>query len=242
LKVCGSGGAPLPREIVDALHHLTGVRVADGWGMSETNAAGTFAPRQGPAKPGSCGLPLPRVDMKVVDVADALKELAPGEHGEICIKAPNVMLGYWMNSEATAQSFTPDGFLRTGDVGYMDEDGYVFVVERLKDMILCGGYNVYPQVIEEAIYAHPDVEEVIVIGIDDRYRGQSPKAFVKLKDGAPLLTLEALQVFLTGRLGRHEMVRALELRAELPKTAVGKLSKKELYEEERRRGAALLAP
>ncbi|MGD9598711.1 MAG: long-chain fatty acid--CoA ligase [Steroidobacteraceae bacterium] len=237
LKVCGSGGAPLPREIIDALHELTGVRVTDGWGMSETTAAGTFTPRDASARPGSCGLPLPRVDMKVVDVADALKELSPGEHGEICIKAPNVMPGYWMKPAATAQAFTPGGFFRTGDVGYIDEDGYVFIIERLKDMILCGGYNVYPRVIEEAIYAHPDVEEVIVIGIDDAYRGQSPKAFVKLKDGAAPLTLEALLAFLTGRLGKHEMVRALELRAELPKTAVGKLSKKELCEEERRRSA-----
>lgn len=238
LKVCGSGGAPLPCEVVDALHRLTGVRVTDGWGMSETTAAGTFTPRDASARPGSCGLPLPRVDMKVVDVADALKELSPGEHGEICIKAPNVMSGYWMNPAATAQAFTPDGYFRTGDVGCIDGDGYVFIIERLKDMILCGGYNVYPRVIEEAIYAHPDVEEVIVIGIDDAYRGQSPKAFVKLKDGAVPVTLEAMQDFLAGRLGKHEMVRALELRSELPKTAVGKLSKKELCEEERRRGTA----
>lgn len=238
LKHCGSGGAPLPLEVVELFRQLTGVRITDGWGMSETTAAGTFTPRHGSLRPGSCGLPLPGVEMKVVDVANAQRELAAGEHGEICIQAPNVMRGYWKNAAATAEAFTPDGYLRTGDVGCIDADGYVFIIERCKDMLLCGGFNVYPRIIEEAIYAHPDVAEVSVIGIEDAYRGQSPKAFVKLKEGAATLTLEALQAFLAGRLGRHEMVRALELRAELPKTPVGKLSKKELYEEERRRRAA----
>lgn len=235
LKLCGSGGAPLPLEVVDTFRQLTGVRVTDGWGMSETAAAGTFTPRHGPSKPGSCGLPLPRIDLKVVDAANHLREPAAGEHGELCISGPNVMSGYWGNPEATDSAFTADGFFRTGDVGCIDADGHVFIIERLKDMILCGGFNVFPRVIEEAIYAHPDVEEVIVIGIADTYRGQAPKAFVKLKAGAAPLALEALQAFLAPRLGKHEMVRALELRAELPKTVVGKLSKKELYEEERLR-------
>src|SRR5690606_7971449 len=124
---------------------------------------------------------------------------------------------------------------RTGDVGYIDGDGCVFIIERCKDMLLCSGYNVYPRVIEDAIYAHPDVAEVCVIGVADEYRGQSPKAIIRLKDGAPELTREALQECLSGRVGRHEMVRALELRAELPKTPVGKHSKLALYEEERRR-------
>jgi len=127
---------------------------------------------------------------------------------------------------------TADGFFRTGDVAIMDDDGFVFIVDRTKDMILCGGYNVYPRNIEEAIYLHPDVAEVSVIGIPDAYRGQSPKAFVKLKDGAPPLTLDALKRFLADKLGKHEMVQALELRPELPKTPVGKLSKKELYAQE----------
>ena len=150
---------------------------------------------------------------------------------------PNVMKGYWNKPEATAASMTADGFFRTGDVGYMDEDGFVYIVDRTKDMILCGGFNVYPRIIEEAIYEHPSVAEVSVIGIPDAYRGQSPKAFVTLKKDAPPFTLEELKTFLKRRLGKHEMVQALEVRDQLPKTPVGKLSKKELYEEEARKRA-----
>jgi long-chain acyl-CoA synthetase len=142
------------------------------------------------------------------------------------------MKGYWKQADATKETMTKDGFLRTGDVGYMDEDGYVFIVDRTKDMLLCGGFNVYPRIIEEAIYQHPSIEEVIVIGIHDDYRGQSPKAFVKLKAGVPSLTLEELKAFLKDRLGKHEMIGALEIRGELPKTPVGKISKKDLRQSE----------
>jgi len=148
------------------------------------------------------------------------------------------MKGYWKNPDATAAIMTADGFMRTGDVGYMDEDGYVYIVDRTKDMLLCGGFNVYPRVLEEAIYKHPSVEEVAVIGIKDQYRGQSPKAFVKLKKGAPSLTLKELQEFLKDKLGKHEMVQALEIREALPKTPVGKISKKDMYDEEERKKAA----
>jgi long-chain acyl-CoA synthetase len=148
------------------------------------------------------------------------------------------MKGYWKNETATAKSMTKDGFFRSGDVAYMDDDGFVFIVDRTKDMLLCGGYNVYPRVIEEAIYEHPAVEEVCVIGIPDEYRGQSPKAFVKLKEGAAPFTLAELQAFLKDKLGKHEMVQALDIRAELPKTPVGKLSKKDLADEESRRRSA----
>ena len=148
------------------------------------------------------------------------------------------MKGYWNKPEATAESMTEDGFFRTGDVGYMDQDGYVYIVDRTKDMILCSGYNVYPRVVEEAIYEHPSVSEVSVIGVPDAYRGQSPKAFVTLKQGGAGFTLEELQAFLKSRLGKHEMVQALEIRQALPKTPVGKLSKKELYAEEAQKRSA----
>lgn len=237
LTHCGSGGAPLPTEMIEPFRQATGVTLTDGWGMSETTAVGTFTPRHGRRKAGSCGIPFPRVDIKIVALDDANRELAAGEHGEICIRGPNVMRGYWKNAAASAAALTPDGFLRSGDVGCIDADGFVFIIERCKDMLLCGGFNVYPTVIEDAIYAHPDVAEVCVIGIADDYRGQSPKAFVRMKEGAAPLTLEALQIFLADRVGKHEMVKALELRAELPKTPVGKLSKLTLYEEERQRSA-----
>jgi long-chain acyl-CoA synthetase len=210
------------------------------WGMTETSPTGTFTPGQAGAKRkiGSCGIPSPRIVIKFLSVDDPSTYVPLGERGEICIKGPNVMKGYWNNPQATADVTTFDGFLRTGDVGYMDEDGFVFIVDRTKDMLLCSGYNVYPRVLEEAIYKHPAVEEVAVIGIRDEYRGQSPKAFVKLKAGAAALGLEDLQKFLKDKLGKHEMVQALEMRAELPKTAVGKISKKELYDEEERKAAA----
>ena len=238
LKFCGSGGAPLPVELHNAFQRLTGCPLVEGWGMTETSPVGTFTPVIGMRKSGSCGMPVPNVMMKFASVDDPATYVPLGEKGEICVKGPNIMKGYWKNAAATAAVTTPDGFLRTGDVGYMDRDGFVFIVDRCKDMILCGGYNVYPRTIEEAIYEHPSVSEVIVIGIADAYRGQSPKAFVKLKPGAAPFTLDELKAFLKDRLGKHEMVQALEIRAELPRTPVGKLSKKELYEEEARKKAA----
>ena len=232
LRFCSSGGAPLPVELANAFEQATGCALTEGWGMTETSPTGTFTPREAARRPASCGMPVPGMSLKVVSIDDPAREMPLGERGEICVKGPNVMKGYWKNPAATAASMTPDGYFRTGDGGYLDADGYVYIVDRIKDMILCGGYNVYPRNIEEAIYEHPSVSEVIVIGIHDAYRGQSPKAFVKLKPGAEAFTLDELKTYLRDRLGKHEMVQALEIRAELPKTPVGKLSKKELYAEE----------
>ncbi|MEP7295869.1 MAG: long-chain fatty acid--CoA ligase [Burkholderiales bacterium] len=242
LQFCGSGGAPLPVEVAQRFFDLTGAQLCEGWGMTETSPTGTFTPAHGMRKAGSCGMPIPNIELKFESLTEPGKEAAPGEPGELCIRGPNVMKGYWKNPEATAKSMTQDGFFRSGDVARMDEDGFVFIVDRTKDMLLCGGYNVYPRVIEEAIYEHPSVEEVCVIGIPDEYRGQSPKAFIKLKKDAPALTLDELKAFLKDRIGKHEMVQAMELRAELPKTAVGKLSKKELVDEEERKRAATTGP
>jgi len=238
LRFCGSGGAPLPVEVEQRFFALTGCHLNEGWGMTETSPVGTFTPARGVRKAGSCGMPLPRVQIKLVSLDDPAKDVtAFGEPGELCVKGPNVMKGYWNNPKATAESMTPDGYFRSGDVAKMDADGYFYIVDRTKDMLLCGGYNVYPRVLEESIYEHPAVAEVCVIGVPDDYRGQSPKAFVKLKDGAAELTLDALKLFLKDRLGKHEMIGALEIRAELPKTAVGKLSKKDLVDEEARKRA-----
>jgi long-chain acyl-CoA synthetase len=235
LKFCGSGGAPLPVEVNQRFQHLTGCCLVEGWGMTETSPTGTFTPVYGMQKVGSCGMPTVGVVLKFVDVDDPSKEVSRGERGEMCIKGPNVMKGYWRRPDATAASMTADGFFRTGDVAWMDEDGFVFIVDRTKDMILCGGYNVYPRLIEEAIYEHPSVAEVSVIGVPDAYRGQSPKAFIALKKDAPAFTLDELKTFLKRRLGKHEMVQSMEIRKELPKTPVGKLSRKELYDEEARK-------
>jgi len=241
LKLCNSGGAPLPMEVGERFRAITGTWLAEGWGMTETSPTGTFSPAHGQRKAGSCGIPHPGVVIKMLDLEDPARYVPLGEKGEMCIQGPNVMKGYWNKPEATADSTTFDGLFRTGDVGYMDEDGFVFIVDRCKDMLLCSGYNVYPRVLEEAIYQHPAVHEVAVIGVPDEYRGQSPKAFVTLKPGAEAFDIKALQTFLKERVGKHEMVQALEIRAALPKTAVGKLSKKDLVDEELRKQAVAAA-
>lgn len=232
LTWCASGGAPLPLEVQRRFQEISGCRLAEGWGMTETSPSGTFTPVQGPEKPGSCGIPMPGMTVKFADVDDVSRYVAFGKRGEICVSGPNVMRGYWKNPEATNEVMTADGFLRTGDVGYIDGDGYVHIVDRIKDMLLCGGFNVYPRTIEEAIYQHPSVAEVCVIGIQDEYRGQSPKAFIKLKNHAAAVAFDELKEFLRDKLGKHEMITDMEIRADLPKTPVGKLSKKELLEEE----------
>jgi long-chain acyl-CoA synthetase len=234
LRYVASGGAALPVEIADRFQKLTGHRLGGGWGMTETSPAGTALPRNWTGKAGSVGMPLPGITMEIVALDDPRRVLAPGEKGEIRIKGPNVTKGYWNAPQETAASFA-DGYLLTGDIGYMDEDGYFYLVDRKKDMIISGGFNVYPRSIEEAIYEHSSVAEVSVIGVPDAYRGEAAKAFVQLKPGAKPFTLDDLRAFLADKIGRHELPAHLEFRDALPKTAVGKLSKKELIEEERQK-------
>jgi long-chain acyl-CoA synthetase len=229
-----SGGAPLPVEVGERFHRLTGQRLLGGWGMTETSPAGTNLPLKGPPKPGSIGIPMPGVELDIVSLDESRRVLGVRETGELRIRGLNVSRGYWNKPKETTEAFTPDGFL-TGDIGYMDEDGYFFIVDRRKDMIISGGFNVYPQMIEQAVYEHPQVEEALVIGIPDTYRGEAAKVFVKLKNGVPGFTLEDLQAFLADKLGKHEMPAALEIRDALPRTSVGKLSKVELRDAERRK-------
>src|SRR5580704_10660995 len=191
LVSCGSGGAPLPVEVARIFERKVKMKLKSGWGMTETCSPGTGHPSEGPEKPGSIGLMLPGIEMDVVALDDPKKTLPPGEVGEIRIKGPNVTKGYWNRSAETAEALVGDRFL-TGDIGYMDQDGYFFLVDRKKDMMISGGFNVYPQMIEQAIYEHPSVQEVIVIGIPDDYRGEAAKAFVKLKSGAASFTLDEL--------------------------------------------------
>ena len=158
--------------------------------------------------------------------------LPPGESGEICIRGPQVMKGYWKNPSATAAVMFGD-ILKTGDVGYIDKEGYTFIMDRDKDLILVGGFNVFPRTIEEAINKHPLVEEVTVIGIPDDYLGETPKAFVKLRDLVGTLNEEDLLAFIRSKIGKHELPSQIEFRDKLPKTMIGKLSKKELLSEEK---------
>lgn len=232
-----SGGAPLPNEVRHHFEGVTGVRILEGYGLTECSPTATCGPELGLNKEGSIGLPLPGTSIVIVDREDPHKVLPLGETGEICIVGPQVMKGYWNNPDATNATIV-DGRLRTGDVGYMDPDGYTFIIDRMKDMILVGGFNVFPRYVEEAIHKHPAVKEVTVIGIPDDYLGEVPKAFVVLKDGEEDLDAERLTEFLRAEIGKHELPREIEFRKELPKTAVGKLSKKELVAEEAARRAA----
>ena len=227
LVSCGSGGAPLPVEVAKIFERKTNMKLRSGWGMTETCSPGTSHPQDGPDKPGSIGLMMPGIEMDVVGLDDPHKVLPVGEIGEIRIKGPNVTRGYWNRPKETEEAFA-DGRFLTGDIGYMDTDGYFFLVDRKKDMIISGGFNVYPQMIEQAIYEHASVQEVIVIGIPDEYRGEAAKAFIKLRAGADAFSLDELKSFLTGKLGKHEIPAALEFVDELPRTSVGKLSRHEL--------------
>ncbi len=230
IRNCISGGAPLPLEVKQRFEQVTGCFLVEGYGLTEASPVTHCNPLGGVTKAGSIGLPLPLTRVELRDITDAARVVPKGERGEICIGGPQVMAGYWNRAEATQQQMI-GGLLRTGDIAMMDEDGYFFIVDRMKDLIICSGFNVYPRVIEEAVYQHPSVEECTVIGIDDSYRGQSPKAFVKLQAGKTLTSDELIQ-FLKDKLNPIEMPREIEFRDALPKTLIGKLSKKELVAEE----------
>ncbi len=231
IRYCISGGAPLPLETKHQFEKLTGCHLVEGYGLSECSPVATCNPIGGVSKEGSIGVPLPDTSVVIRRMDPPYDEMETGRKGEVCISGPQVMREYWHRPGATEATFM-DGTLRTGDIGYMDEDGYIFLIDRAKDLILCGGYNVYPRMIEEAIYQHSDVAEVTVIGIDDEYRGQAPKAFVRLLEGRKLEEQE-LKTFLHDHLSPIERPKEIEFREELPKTMIGKLSKKELVEEER---------
>jgi long-chain acyl-CoA synthetase len=230
LRFCISGGAPLPVPVKQSFERLTGCALVEGYGLSECSPVVTCNPVGAENREGSIGLPLPGTVVEIREPEGAHALVPQGEKGEVCVIGPQVMKGYLNREEATAASLV-GGRFHTGDVGYMDADGYVFIVDRIKDLILCGGYNVYPRVIEDAIQQHEAVDEVTVIGVPDDYRGEAPKAFVKLKPGASL-TEHALLDFLKDKISRIEMPDHIEFRDELPKTMIGKLSKKELAEEE----------
>jgi long-chain acyl-CoA synthetase len=236
LRVCISGGAPLPVELKGRFEAKTGAIVVEGYGLTESSGVVAVNPYRGEQRPGSIGLPLPGTDIVLVDKDDPTKPAEPGEPGEITVTGPQIMRGYWNRAEETAAVFV-DGRLRTGDVGTMDADGYVTVVDRLKDMIVVGGFKVFPSVLEDHLYAHPAVKEALVIGVPDRYLGERPKAFVTLRAGATATAAQLLD-HLNAAVGKHERAVAVEIREALPKTMIGKLSRKELVAEERAKVAA----
>jgi long-chain acyl-CoA synthetase len=228
LEVAISGGAALPDEVRHAFSKKSKALLAEGYGLTEASPVVCCAALRVPSKPMSIGLPLPGTDIRFVDV-DSGKVVGIGENGEMQVKGPQVMREYYGNPEASKDAFM-DGWLRTGDVGHMDEDGYVFLVDRIKDLIICSGFNVYPRTIEEAVMTHEAVEEVNVIGVPDDYRGEAPVAFVKLKHDHTVSEAE-LKTFLAEKLNKIEMPKQIVFKQDLPKTLIGKLSKKELREE-----------
>jgi len=228
LRICISGGAPLPGELQRRFEALSGCTLVEGYGLSEAGPVCTVNPLTG-GKPGSVGLPLPGTVIEIVSIDDPDRPLGIGERGEICVTGPQVMVGYAKHAAETADVLRGSR-LRTGDVGYLDEDGYLYIVDRIKDLIISGGFNVYPRQVEEVIRQHPAVEEVAVCGVPDAHRGEVVKAFVKRREGASL-TAGELRAFLRDKLAPFQMPRLIEFREELPKTLIGKISKKDLIAE-----------
>jgi long-chain acyl-CoA synthetase len=226
LEFCISGGAGLPLEVKRGFEAISGCTLTEGYGLSETSPVATCNPHDRAPKAGSIGLPLPGTEISIRSLEDPTIKMPQGETGEICIAGPQVMPSYWNKPEETKSAFV-GRFFRTGDVGYMDEEGFIFIVDRIKDMINASGFKVYPRRIEDALYEHLAVAEATVIGIPDAYRGEAPKAFVKLKEGEQA-TAEELLEFLRGKLAKIELPAEIEFRDSLPKTMVGKHSKKEL--------------
>lgn len=224
VRLCVCGGAALPRAVMADFEARFGIPVLEGDGPTECSPVTCVNPIAGPRKPGSVGLPIPGVEMRIADAEGCT--LPDGEHGEVCVRGPNVMRGYWGLPEETAASFFGDWF-RTGDLGLRDPDGYFFLVDRIKDLIITNGMNVYPRVIEEVLYQHPDIAEAAVVAEPHDLHGEIPVAYVVAKPGA-LLGAASVRDWCRARLGRHEVPRRILLRESLPKNATGKILKREL--------------
>lgn len=230
LRVCISGGAPMPAELAAEFRARSGALLVEGYGLTESSGVVSCNPYNGTGRPGSIGQPLAATEVKLLDRDDPTRDAAPGVPGELAVRGPQIMRGYWNRPEADADSFA-DGWLRTGDVAVIEDDGYVRIVDRLKDMIAVGGFKVYPSVIEKLLYTHGAVKEALVIGVPDAYRGESPRAFVTLEGDAEPVSATELREWLNQQLGKHERVDAVILRDSLPKTMIGKLDRKALRAE-----------
>jgi long-chain acyl-CoA synthetase len=224
LRVCASGGASMPVEVMRGFEDAFGCKVLEGYGLSETSPVASFNHPDRERKPGSIGTPIEGVEMKVVD--DDGNEVATGEIGEILIKGHNVMKGYWNQPEATAEAIK-DGWFASGDMAKVDEDGYFFIVDRKKELIIRGGYNVYPREVEEVIYEHPDVREVAVVGVPHAELGEEVGAAIALKDGAQV-DVEELKAFVKEQVASYKYPRQIWLVDELPKGPTGKILKREI--------------
>ena len=226
VRVCISGSAALPVEVAKKFETLTGGKLVEGYGLTEAAPCTHCNPLSGLRKMGSIGIPMPGIDAKILD--ENLHELLPGKVGELAVRGPNIMLGYWQRPDETDKTLKID-WLLTGDMARMDEDGYFYIVDRKKDMIIAGGYNIYPREVEEVLFAHPGVAEAAVVGLPDEYRGETVAAFVVPKPGVTL-TAEELDKYCRENLAAYKVPRIYEFRSELPKSAVGKVLRRELRE------------
>lgn len=235
LRFCISGGAPLPPEVKKKWESITGARLIEGYGLSESSGVVSANPYGFPGKPGTIGQPIAGTRIRLVDKIDPSQSCADDEPGEIIVNGPQIMQGYWNRPDADAEVFLTDGdgerWLRTGDVGVIDEDGFVRIVDRLKDMIAVGGFKVFPTQLEHVLYRHPAVKEALVIGLPDAYRGEHPRAYVTLAEGHETVSGEEMARWLNPQLGKHERVDCVVIRESLPKTMIGKLSRKDLLAE-----------
>ncbi|MBC7174514.1 MAG: AMP-binding protein, partial [Polyangiaceae bacterium] len=225
LKYCVSGGSAMPVEVMRAFDEKYGVNILEGYGLSETSPVASFNVISRPKKPGSIGLPIDGVELKLID-GEGQTITEPMVVGEICIKGPNVMKGYYKRPEATAEVIK-NGWFSTGDIAHRDDDGFYFIVDRKKDMIIRGGYNVYPREVEEVLYAHPAVAEAAVVGVKHESHGEEVKAVIALKPGTTT-TAEEIIAFCREKLAAYKYPRMVEIRDALPKTATGKILKREL--------------
>lgn len=233
IKACISGSAPLPVEVQEQFEALTGGKLVEGYGLSESSPVTHCNPIYGKRVVGSIGLPFPDTDCCILDLETGERQLPAGEVGELAIRGPQVMLGYWNRPEETRATLK-DGWLRTGDVARMDEDGFFYIVDRKKDLIIAGGYNIYPREVEEVLYTHPKVKEAAVIGVPDPYRGETVKAFIVLKEGEQA-TEEEIINYCRQQMAAYKIPRLVEFRSELPKTIVGKVLRRLLVEEEKQK-------
>lgn len=229
LGLLNSGAAPMPQELIDQITDM-GISYGEGWGMTETTSLGISNPILGLSKVGSIGIPWPDTDVRLVDIEEGKEDVPKGEPGEIIIKSPLVMQGYWENPEETAGQLQ-DGWLHTGDIAVWDEDDYIFIVDRKKDMIIAGGFNIYPREVDEVLYRHPKIRDAATIGVPDEYRGETVKCFIVVKQGETL-TEEEVLVFCTEKLAAFKRPKIIEFCDDLPKSAVGKILRKSLRTEE----------
>ncbi len=233
LRICISGGAPLPAPVRDKFEAASGARLVEGYGLTESSGVVSVNPYEGSRKPGSIGQVIPHTHVMLLDKEDPSRPAPEGEPGELVVAGPQIMQGYWNRPDAAASAFAEIGgtrWLRTGDVAEIDADGFITIVDRIKDMIAVGGFKVFPSQVEAVLVQHPAVKEALVLGVPDAYLGETPRAYVTLQDDADA-DGDALKEWLNARIGKHERVSGVVVRGELPKTMIGKLDRKALREE-----------